>query len=549
MLDIMNSLYSRVATGLSHKGIKKCSDWALKYRIMGNPFPGKWSFDHHPWAKEVMDNPAHKIVSRKAAQLAFTEVALNRCFYYMDILGISCLYLLPNKIPDASDFSVDRFDKALDLSPHLSNMFSNTKNIGLKKAGSTTFYLRGSNSRSQLKSIPVSFIVFDELDEMNSQNVTLALERQSGQLIKYLFYLSTPTVENHGIDAEYQLTTQSEFFITCPHCSERQTLRFPESMVITADDPTDPAILNTHLICTKCKGVLPHESKSEWMRLDNTEWVPAYRDRIIPGYTINQLYSHTLHPSMIADLYLKSLNNPTDEQEFYNSKLGMTHTVKGAKVFPKDVESCKGNYFKTDMRRNNNIITMGVDVGTFLHVNIEEWYADPKTGKSFDPNLAFFPVLINELKVKSFNELDKLMRDYQINHCVIDFQPETRKASEFAKRFYGKVTLCRYGDTRGKQISRREEDLIVDVNRTSWLDLSLSRFFSKRIKVPQDVSREYINGMGGTVRIYKKDKDDNPIGKWVKVDADHYAHARNYSEIALKLAVSKLKNESMTEVA
>jgi hypothetical protein len=51
------------------------------------------------------------------------------------------------------------------------------------------------------------------------------------------------------------------------------------------------------------------------------------------------------------------------------------------------------------------------------------------------------------------------------------------------------------------------------------------------------------------VRIYEKDVDGNPIGKYVKAgsDDDHFAHARNYSEIALPLAASLGQIQSITE--
>ena len=43
------------------------------------------------------------------------------------------------------------------------------------------------------------------------------------------------------------------------------------------------------------------------------------------------------------------------------------------------------------------------------------------------------------------------------------------------------------------------------------------------------------------VRVYTPDAYGNPTGKWVTPDKkhDHWAHARNYSEIALPLATSQ----------
>jgi phage terminase large subunit GpA-like protein len=90
-------------------------------------------------------------VGMKGAQVGFTETVLDIALYNMDIHAKDVLYVLPSKTPDASDFSAARFDTMLELSPYIARMFSNTKNVGHKKAGSVNFYLRGANSRGGLE--------------------------------------------------------------------------------------------------------------------------------------------------------------------------------------------------------------------------------------------------------------------------------------------------------------------------------------------------------------------------------------------------------------
>jgi len=157
-------LRERIVSGLQRKAVTTSSRWALKYRIMGQPFPGPWTFNHHPWLKDMHDSQAEIIIGQKAAQMGYTEVALNKVFKAIDIDGISVLYVLPASTPDASDFSTARFDPALEMSEHLRSMFTDVKNIGHKRAGNANLYIRGSRSRSQLKSIPVGLVIVDEKD-------------------------------------------------------------------------------------------------------------------------------------------------------------------------------------------------------------------------------------------------------------------------------------------------------------------------------------------------------------------------------------------------
>jgi hypothetical protein len=544
MTKLSNLLLARLKTGFLKSSVKTASAWAEQYRVMGKPFPGRWNFKHHPWAREMHDAQNELIVGQKAAQMGFTEVALNRTFYAIDVLGESVLYVLPASTPDATDFSTSRFDPALELSTHLQELFSDVKNIGHKRAGNANLFIRGSRSRSQLKSIPVGNIVLDELDEMVQENISLVFERTSGQLDKRIFMLSTATIDDYGINKYYRDSSQDHFFFKCPHCSRQIELTFPDCMVITSDDWNSPAIYDTHIICPECKHRLEHEAKVDYLQTGH--WVPTLSDRVVRGFHINQLYSMTIKPYQFATSYLKGLQNPSDEQEFYNSKLGMTHVVEGAKLEDSHIEACTVAHGKSTTRKNSNLITMGVDVGKWLHVTVLSWYL----GEGIDVSTSSHATLLWEGKVLNFQDLDAIMHDFQVNYCVIDANPERRKALEFAQRFWGRVKMCFYATgINSKNISiHAEEDHSVSVDRTSWLDLTLSRIRVKRIAIPNDVSMEFKSAIKSLVRIYDTDNSGNPIGKYVCTDSnkgDHYAHALNYAEIALPLALGTAQSKDV----
>ena len=248
---------------LELQSISSCSEYACKYRVMGKPFPGAWTTFWHPWLKDMLDCQAERMIGQKAAQMGFTEVALNKVFYAIDIEKENVLYVLPITHPDSSDFSTSRFDPALELSPHLGRLFNDVKNVGHKRAGVCNLFVRGSRSRSQLKSIPAGRMIFDEVDEMVQENITLAFERMSGQKTKQAFLLSTPTRDGYGINAFFQNSTQEEFFFRCPHCGQQIRFEFPESLVITADTINDPRLFESYLRCPRpsCHGKIEHEQK------------------------------------------------------------------------------------------------------------------------------------------------------------------------------------------------------------------------------------------------------------------------------------------------
>jgi len=560
MLTLDHSLKTvmanRIASGLKRKTITTCSKWAESYRVMGQPFPGLWRFDHHPWAIDMHDCNSEMMVGQKAAQMAYTETALNKTFFAIDVKGLSVMYVLPASKPDASDFSTSRFDPALELSTHLADMFSNVKNVGHKRAGSANLFIRGSRSRSQLKSVPVAKIIFDEVDEMVQENIPLAFERASGQSEDDIqnFLLSTPTIDKYGINAYFCDSSQDHYFFKCPRCG-RLTELTEECLIITADSISDVAIKNSHIICKECKGILPHEEKSLFLidksRGGTAQWVAQKDNQMARGFQINQLYSMVMPPYKIAISKIKAETNPADEQEFHNSKMGVTHTVAGAKIADVDIENCIGTHKKVSSYTHNSLTTMGVDVGKWLHVEIDEWYLDTHAIPSVDISLMAKSKLLLETKVKNFEELDELMIQFGIKYCVIDANPERRKAFEFAQRFWGRVSMCIYGNNvSGKSIHKKaEEEHMVTVDRTSWLDLSLGRVKRHAISLPVDVSLEYKDHLKAPVRIYKKDKDGNPVGSYVTGhEADHFAHARNYAEIALPLGAGLMTSQDVKGV-
>jgi hypothetical protein len=506
---------------------------------MGQPFPGPWTFKYHPWLREMMDAEDENCVGQKSAQMGYTECVLNRSLYKMDIEGTNVLYVLPTKTPDATDFSASRFDSALDLSEHLEKMFSDVKNVGHKRAGSVSLFIRGSKSRAGLKSVPAGFMVFDEVDEMEQDNIPLAEERSSGQIIKQSWKISTPTIEDYGINVIFKNSTQDHFMFTCPNCSRYTELLYPECIVLFGEDVDDQRINESHLICKECKGKLEHSEKHIFLK--EGKWVSTHEDRDIKGFYVNQLYSSTVSPVEIAKAVFRSKRNAADEQELYNSKLGLPHSVEGARLSDAQIENCKGDYPKGTKNRNG-IVCMGIDIGKWIHFEIGVYNFPEKRGMhTIDLNIRCMYKLIYADKVLNFEDLDVYLDEYGIQLAVCDIQPERRKAHEFASRNYGRVKLCYYAEgIHGKMVKEDESEQTVSVDRTSWMDMALNRFRLNSITLPIDLQREYKEHVKSPVRVYTKDNRGNPIARYVTgIKEDHFAHARTYSEIALAIAAGQ----------
>jgi hypothetical protein len=552
--ELLSELREAMVSGIRTKTITSCSRWAQERRVMGGDFSGPYGFKYHPWAKGPHDSKASFNVSMKAAQMGFTEIGINRAFYILDIHRRDVLYVLPTAL-NASDFSRSRFAPALKYSPYIKNMFTDTNTVNLKQAGTQTLYIRGSRGDSNLKSIPVSELILDEVDEMDQDQIWLAFERLSGQLTKNIWAISTPTTPNHGIHKLYQTTTQEHFFFKCPHCSRSIELKWPESFELCGESLNDPDIARSHLKCTECQHKLDHEVKPDYLTTGFWQPTASNIDLERRGFNISQLYSFTVSPAEIATGYFRGMGDEGAMSEFHKSKLGQPFIPEGGQVTDAGMDACIGVHSSADARPKSGgerFITMGVDQGDWCHAWVDEWFFDD-FGRDINVLARAKNVWHGKFSGKvegGWGRLDEWMREWQVLHCVIDADPNTLEARRFAQRFPGYVTLCRYRSGIAQKEIQLTEDIssvmMATVDRTNWLDCSMGRFHVEgRMSLPRNVSLEAREHLKNLVRTYVKDKDGNLVATYQKQGADHYAHSRCYSEIALPLAASHVKNQDI----
>jgi hypothetical protein len=189
--------------------------------------------------------------------------------------------------------------------------------------------------------------------------------------------------------------------------------------------------------------------------------------------------------------------------------------------------------------------TMGVDVGKWFHYEITGWTI-AKLGP--DLNMSADGEVIRVGAVDKLHIIKQLMREFQVHFTVLDKQPEERLIYEFCCEHWGRAKRCHYARGIGSKkmiVSTSEDEHLVSVNRTFWLDTSLGRVRSGRIKLPCDIPSDYKAHLKNIVKRYKDDGSGGDVSVYISTDADHFAHARNYSEMALPLAASLATNQNI----
>jgi hypothetical protein len=490
-------------------------DWVQKVQLGAGPF----QIEGHEYQIPMLQDEAVCQVYKKGAQMGLSEANILKSMHGL-ISGRypqGVLYLFPT-VNDVTDFSKGRFSPLLDDNPEISDLVKNTDSVNVKRIRKSMLYLRGARATgkiegvkktsSSLKGIPVDRIVFDEVDEMDSAMIDLALERLSHSKVKEEAYLSTPSIPDFGIDKLYNQSDQRIWMIHCEHCGGDTCLEleFPNCLL---ELPTGQVIR----ICKKCqKEIFPR----------NGHWVAQYpqRSKDLVGWWISQLNSVYVNPGKI----LKAFRDPPNRNlaEVYNSKLGMAYISADNRLTVNDVYSCCGQDAMAMNHRGP--CGMGVDIGSLLNVVV-----------GFKPKDKVLQVCYTA-RVSSFNDVHDIAKRFNVKFAVIDMEPELRKAREFQAGEPYRVFLCDYVDSVKTGPIWDEDKMIVKVNRTEVCDTTHDLVTTPGLLILPRRNEEveiFAKQCANTAKVLQEDQETGSREyRYRKLGEDHYRHALNYFYLA-----------------
>jgi hypothetical protein len=479
---------------------------------------GKWALAGHEYQAAWLQEQAREQVFIKGAQIGATEVLVLKTLHGMihQKYPQGALYLFPTR-DDVRDFSKARFDPLIAQNAFIGQHVTSTDAQNIKKIGRGYLYLRGARSTksiggkkssSQLKSIPVDRIVFDEMDEIEPAMIDLARERISHSQVKEQMFLGTPTIPDYGVDKMYQQSDMRVWMVRCPACNKLASLdlEFPNCLQ-RQDNGT------VKRICVHCqKDVNPRVG----------EWIAQSPGKDLVGWWISQLNSTYIDPTTILNLY----EDPPygDMSEVMNSKLGRAYIPAENRLSESDVYNCCSN--DPMLTKSDGPCAMGVDVGAMLNVVI----AERPTRNTLR--------VVKVCRVSTFNDLHDLARDFNVRSAVIDLKPEIRKVREFQKEETFSVFACDYVETRTSMTHWDEKDLVIKCNRTEICDATHELVTERgRLVLPRR-NTELNTFATQLTHMAKVLEEDDASGSRIyrykgKVGGpDDYRHALNYCLLA-----------------
>jgi hypothetical protein len=497
--------------------------WDLAKNVHLNTHRQPLNFSNRKYLTQIYQDFSKKIIIKKSVQCGISEMLIIRSFAYSEY-GFYILYVLP-KYDLRGRFVHNRVNPLFSQIPQYQQMLNDavgdSESVILKHIGKGAVNFVGSNSESEFIEYPADTLIVDELDRCNQQNLTLANDRLDASTFKHRILVSTPTIQNFGIDKEYNESDQCEWKIKCSHCNTWQSLEW-EANVVNQVGENQFELLDTKwkesdtrdidLLCYKCKKPIN--------RLETGKWIPTQKHNY-RGYHLSQLFSANTFVHELWKTFQESLGNPYDLQIFYNSKLGVAYTAKGAKLSRLDLDNCRQEYLMQS--EYPEYTSMGVDVGKLLHVRISSLTADGKRKAQYIGT------------VQEFSEIKDLIKGYRVRFCVVDADPETRAAREFqASQRQGCVWLNRF-QYNIKEVRINENDGTMQVDRTQAFDHLVAEIRRQNLLLPKNAGLipDYYEQVEAPVRLQDLVTGRNYWSEGTK--SDHYFLAEVYDMLASQM--------------
>jgi len=358
------------------------SEWADAHRILSpesSAEPGRWLTSRAPYQRGMMDAISDPLIERvvfmTSSQVGKTEIVNNVVGYFVDQDPAPLLVVMPT-LDMAKAWSVDRLANMLRDSPRLQGKVRDART---RDSGNTMLHkvypgghltVVGANSAAGLKSRPMRIVACDEVDAYpasagtEGDPVALAFKRTTTFWNRKLILTSTPTVKGFSrIESEWAQTDQRHYFVPCPHCDERQVLRWPSLDFSNRVEPV--------YICAHCKGEMHEYDKRDMLAAG--EWVATYPDRKIAGFHLNALYSPWAKWAELVAEWRAIEGDRFKLQVFVNTALAETWEEDAERVSGETLESRRERY-PSVCPMGVGLLTAGVDVqGDRLEIQVKGW--------------------------------------------------------------------------------------------------------------------------------------------------------------------------------
>jgi len=395
-----------------------------------------FDIDSHKYLIPMYLDRNKEFVLMKSAQMGATIFVLLKLFWFCLYRSVKACFFFPTQ-DDVALLSKDRLYPLVMSNPELADAVQDTDTIGFKKVGAkSSLYMRHLGGVASKDSTPFDMLAFDEVRLMNAADIDQARERVSHSIFKWIMQVSTAGYPHADIHRQFIQGTQNYWHSKC-NCPDGVILSevWPDCMAITDKE--------IYYRCPRCK-----------MRINdpqNGRFIPHNPGVDVSSYHIHQMMSKFISPAEIWRAFTTTQNL----KEFHNAKLGKPYVdAENVPVSTDDLIACENtDILWGPVKGRKSQVAMGVDqMSGNNYVVIAERQPGKKRIIHYEIIDSMNPMYYEGgQRITPFKRLYQLMKEYDVDLCIIDAMPNSNEAIDFARTFPRRVFVAWYLDSHGTQ--------------------------------------------------------------------------------------------------
>lgn len=380
--DNLNTTIKRAVSNFKPPEMLTVTEWANKYRRLSAEIsaePGQWRTSRTPYLEEPMnaftDPKIHRVVVVASSQVGKTEMLLNMLGYAIDIDPGPIMWVTPTQ-DNAEDFSKRRIapmirdTKPLKRKMGTSKSRNSNNTVTKKRYPGGMLTLTGSNSPTNLASVPCRYVFGDEIDRWAKDaggegDPWGLLEARTITFYNHkMVQVSTPTIKGQSaIERSFLLGTQEFWEVKCPHCSEYSYVEFDnihfkyDKQVINGKKVYN--VTETSYCCPSCGC----SSSEQEIKKAPHKWVAKNPDAYNNGarsFWINAFSSPWMAWERIILRFLEADGDPEQLKTVFNTLLGQTWEDRGDLMSDEELINNRESY-GAELPDKVLCLTCGVD--------------------------------------------------------------------------------------------------------------------------------------------------------------------------------------------
>jgi hypothetical protein len=594
-------------TGYWYKfGGKLFVQWAATHYRTNTGEELNWKEFYQEELYLIFGNPwVEKLTIQKPAQIGFSELLVCYAAFSTAFLRVpfglgfeqqqKMYEMVGTRVQTAFDYITPVQNAGLERMDKIKRKDIDAKNL-MQVGGVPLHFFFGSTAKptkndhpskrqapSSLSSFTAWIIAADEIELWDPRSISIIPKRQNASPLptKPFRSGSTPGPEGGVVDNIIETSRYCfEWKIRCPHCDHEQYVdvygNFFRPYELEEDGVTETVYIDpegkpydwfhmagddgdledkidsAYVGCQECgKPFTPSVMRSGHFECRNTrEKLKEFCDRITKkrqavhhsvSIIISKLCSWTFTPGERIRFSLSTENHVDDLQQNY----GKAVSIGGGKISLRAILNCIQIEKKNPIKGKPDLVVMGLDQGHAKNYIVVFGYYFPDRSKTDDQRWrqSTVKLLWYGAVAGTFDDLDSLIKKWEVDYIGMDSEPEVQLAGIFAqKRVPGKISkgqvyLCDEVILKGQDYRKVERTVqgkkipMYDIHHSFSLDAVRDRIKARLLRLP-DIKYHPDDKENFIYHLLTNDRGSD--GRWTKPkgSADHYHHACGFAEAA-----------------